>query len=159
MPDTYDLRSGAATIVIDEGPYAGVEVAVLLDAPYRVRREMRRLVTEYRDAEPFSDEEGAALNALYAAAVGIADPPVLLSWNVTEDGEPVPLTVAGLHRSSPQLVLHVITTWWSYVGTVMPPLPGSSPSTASDSTSTDGEWSDGPESEASGTPSAVLSTP
>lgn len=159
MTDTYDLRDGAATIVIDDGPYAGVEVTVLLDAPYRVRRNVRRLGMEYEAAEPFTDEEAAALDALYAALAGAEDPPVILAWNVTEAGHPVPVTKEGLHRTSPAFVLHLIHTWWDSIGTVMPPLPRSSTSTTEGSPSTNSESPGGPQSEDSATTSEGHSTP
>lgn len=154
MTELYDLRAGAATIVVDDEPFAGVEVVVDLAASYRTRREVRRLRMAYAEAEPFGDEEAAALDALYELVAA----EVFLEWNVAIAGERLPLTAAGLHRAAPELVMHVLALWWQYVGMVMPPLPSSSPSTASDAGSTSSDSSDGEPSADAPTTTAVRST-
>ncbi len=57
----------------------------------------------------------------------------LRSWNLTADGEPVPVDLASVKAQPSSLVLRVIGEWWRVLEAVPVPLPnGSSDTPASD---------------------------
>jgi hypothetical protein len=155
VTDTFDLRSGVLEIVFDDGRFAGAEVVVRTNAPYRVRREVNRVIGEYGDAPSGSDAEALAIDALYDVIVE----ELVVRWNLSADGVALPVSRETLQLADADFAWTLVRTWRNNLGAVMPPLPSSSPSTASDSSDTEQPSPDGETSPATPTTPEPLSMP
>lgn len=89
--------------------YTGLEIAVrgtTID-------ELLQLETLMEDPEK--------VRHLFEAFAGL-----IVSWNVTRKGEPVPMTAQGLRSLEDSFVMAVISAWYRSVVQAPPPLPGTS---------------------------------
>jgi hypothetical protein len=122
------------TIVLDDGRFAGGEIDLRREVPQSVLRRLNGHRRDYVDAPEGSDEEWAALDALYALFAA----EVLVAWNLADHHGEIPASHEGMHRLTDAVALTIINTWRQAItgGMVMPPLAPSSPPGDEPATST-----------------------
>ena len=111
----YRIPEATATLVIDDGPYAGAEIEVRLTLSPRV----------YFGIKQWAGQTTADMDATMAATREIATLFVehgLIGWNL-----PVPATLDGLLSLDVGLITKIAATWISAIGSVPVPLPEASP--------------------------------
>lgn len=125
----FVLPAAEATLVIDEGAFAGAEVDVRLNVAYGVLHEYGRLFAAWRDAPERSPDEDAA----YRSMCDLFAREGLVGWNLADHTGAIPATFDGMLRLPVDVVLTVMATWRTSIGRVMPPLRTAATSTASPS--------------------------
>ena len=117
----YLVPEATATLVIDDGPYAGAEIEVRLTLSPRVYFGIQQWVAQMSGA---ADTDATLAATTEMAELFVANG--LTSWNITNRAGPVPVTVEGVLSLDWQLVAKLVATWISAIGTVPVPLPGAS---------------------------------
>lgn len=105
MAHGYELAERLATLVLDDGAYAGAEVEVNLSVGMGVYLSMMRAGADGADAASQTEQTMQAF-----AAHG------LRGWNLLRNGEPVPADYEGLLSVTPDLVAEIIAAWVSAIG-------------------------------------------
>lgn len=116
MPERapFRLPEDEATLVLDDGRYAGAEIDCRLSVGYNVYAYITGFV---RDAA-----RGTAEEELVERAIEVFVDEVLIGWNLADHKGPIPATVEGMKRLTPTLIGQIISTWASLVGQASPPL-------------------------------------
>ncbi len=126
-PPRMELPEPTATLVIDEGPYKGVEFDARLSlspGPYFGARQW------IEAGVAASSQESVTVTELldpYRELAGIFAEYGLVKWNIDRRGEPIPANLEGLLTLDARLLLQMVRLWLRSVGTVPIPLPGASP--------------------------------
>ena len=110
----FRLPEDEATLVLDDGRYAGAEIDCRLSVGYNVYSFITGFIRQAaRDPE---DE------SLVDRAIEVFVDEVLIGWNLADHKGLIPATAEGMKRLTPTLIGQVIATWASLVGQAPPPL-------------------------------------
>lgn len=150
----FVLPAGDATIVLDDGPYAGAEIDVITNVPYAVLRDVDDLFAEWRQAETRKDQQ-----PIYERLCGLWAGECLAGWNLADRKGPIPADGDGMLRLPPSAAWAVMWEWRQAVGTVPLPLSSGSSSTDEPEPSTTNDSPDGDPSDTASSATATPSTP
>lgn len=98
---TFEYTPGLYRMVFDDGPLAGLEVSV--------RQAGAEALIAVEELPPFDGRWGPYRGALDALGA------LLIGWNLTEAGQPVPCNRDELVRRDPGFVIGVLARWVSDV--------------------------------------------
>lgn len=130
----FTIRPGTATLVINEGGYAGVEVRVRLDIPIgEFHAHRAQLQARLKDeGNPLTEEDG--MRTFLEQRV--------IEWNFKDEaGNPVPLTMEGATAAGvpSDLLYTLLQAFWLAVGEyVKPAVPLERPSKNGATSAVDG---------------------
>lgn len=110
----FRLPEDEATLVLDDGRYAGAEIDCRLSVGYNVYSFITGFVR--------AAARGTAEEELVERAIEVFVDEVLIGWNLTDHKGPIPPTVEGMKRLAPTLIGQIISTWAGLVGQASPPL-------------------------------------
>lgn len=118
----YQEPEQTATLVIDEGKFAGAEVTVRTDIILGVYEDLMALLTRTEG------ETTAEKSARYRTLTELLGDEVLRGWNILDGrGRPRPATPEGLRRVDAEFIGDIIGLYLGALGTVASPLPEGSP--------------------------------
>lgn len=106
----YEVPRRTARLVFEGTDYDGAEVVCRLDVPLQMFFDFQRMVGQSDDPDVieqafrrFSDD-------------------VLMEWNLTDAGKPIPATAEGFLAQPPAFAMLILTKWIEGVGAVSVPL-------------------------------------
>lgn len=119
----YHEAERTATLLIDEGPFAGAEVTVRTDIVLGVYEDLGLLLRA-------DGEEGPADKlARYRALTELVGTEILRGWNVVDHRDrPRPVTPEGLRRIAPEFLAEIIGLYFGALGRAASPLAAGSSS-------------------------------
>jgi len=110
----FERTVKAFTLVFDQAAYAGLEVR-MRSLPAGRFLEVAELASAVQE-QTLAQSAGQARQLLGHVAA------CLVSWNLTDDGKPVPATAEGLLDQEFEFVLAIAMAWMNGVAGVSPPL-------------------------------------
>jgi hypothetical protein len=118
----YKIPEATGVLTIEDGPFAGAEIRTRLTLSPGVYFAFKQWAEVYD--HPETGEE--RLNASRELATLFVDNG-LIAWNLThaygpKRGEPVPATAEGIMFVDLNLIVAVVRTWFTSIGTVPVPL-------------------------------------
>jgi hypothetical protein len=111
----FERTAKSFRLQFSDGKYDGLEVVMRSLSTGRFLEVTELAVTVQQ--ENLAKAAGEVRKLFEAASESLA------SWNLTDGGEPVPATLAGLLAQDFDFVLDVVLAWLDAIASVAPPLP------------------------------------